>query len=81
MSEMVERVARAIRAKVNGLPDDGSPIVGDGEDGFGSYMEIAAAAIAAMRVPTIEMLQASTHENGYVTEEAWEAMIDATLKA
>lgn len=55
MSEMIERVARAIRQSVSGKPEDGRPIMNDGEHGLGSYIDVARTAIEAIRVPTEAM--------------------------
>jgi hypothetical protein len=86
MSEMVERVARAICA------DRAEPWLGLSEDDRRSYCETARAAIDAMRQPTREMVAAaerrddpgsSVFEEPFVAiphDEAWEIMIDAALK-
>jgi hypothetical protein len=47
---------------------------------IGNYEALARVAIEAMREPSQEMWRASSGENGYVTKDAWQAMIDAALK-
>ena len=72
MSEMVERVAKAIAAEFSHL--------GTGWD------EIARAAIAAMREPTEAMKSVEGVHWGYSChvcgglKEGWQAMIDEALK-
>lgn len=62
---MVERVARALEAKIGGSE-------------FTSYGDAARAVIEAMREPSEQMLFAADWlENG--TRGAWQAMIDAAL--
>jgi hypothetical protein len=72
MSEMVERVARAL-AEQEGYTYDPLP-----------YDRRACAAIGAMREPTEEMRRAFylLDEAGSPTScvEGWQAMIDAALK-
>lgn len=66
MTEMVERVARAIAKEI------GSSFV------HYDHREMARAAIAAMREPTDHMLMAS---GPHRTQKAkWQAMIDEALK-
>ena len=76
MSEMVERVARAIYiAEMGNLNRYDDVMMSEGA------REMARAAIEAMRVPTQKMLCAAwmvDHE-AYPGEE-WGAMIDAALK-
>lgn len=71
MSEMVERVARAIEAKVN-----------EGRD-FCSAEDVARAAIEAMREPTEAMEEAALDVRPLMLpdspREVWGAMIDAAL--
>ena len=75
MSEMVERVARAIAtARGYGLDANGED-TGDWQ----MFVDHARAAIEAMREPTEAMWREASFENGYVTEGAWQAMIDAAL--
>lgn len=90
MSEMVERVARAIYEKAN----EQSPVVGTGHaeaddgktilDGAYDLLAIARAAIEAMRVPTEKMIAAGmTCESGTYEEDVpriFTAMIDAALE-
>jgi hypothetical protein len=79
MTEMIERVARAIRAETRGIPDDGSPIVGDGADYVGIYTDVARAAIAAMREPTDRMVTAATVPGNipYFPRMTWTLMIES----
>ena len=65
---MIERVAQAI--KENG---------GDKWADWRYYEPQARAAIAAMREPTGEMIQASIRATGGFPKTAWHAMIDAAL--
>ena len=70
MSEMVERVARAVQ-----------PIADPGGH-WTTCEDIARAAIEAMREPTEGMIQAGWTTNGYrgdMTKAEWSAMIDAAL--
>ena len=72
-SEMVERVAKAIRAVV-ATHDDWDSI------GYGAremYRRDARAAIEAMRTPTPDMCSAGEGYN--YPDNTWEAMIDAAL--
>ena len=92
MSEMVERVARAIAAK--DLRDDLWDFMPeDGDDDViickNNYRPAARAAIEAMREPTKEMLSAAwatgcTGDNGgnerADIEDEWPAMIEEALK-
>jgi hypothetical protein len=66
MSEMIERVARALR--IVGVFD---PRVGE---------HFARVAIEAMREPTPKMVEAAVHHK-YMSdiEERWKVMIDAAL--
>lgn len=83
MSEMVDRVANAIRAKSREIymrvnmrwddPEETQPINAE------EAAEIARAAIEAMREPTKKMVEAGTYRHA-VYEEGWQAMIDAALK-
>jgi hypothetical protein len=86
MSEMVERVARAIwekqRSKIgdpNGLnarlewKDKAVPA-----QFWDSYFDDSRAAISAMREPTLEMISAGNKE--WVPAKVFRAMIDEILK-
>jgi hypothetical protein len=84
MSEMVERVARAIaKARHPGLT---WPTKSDPEyiQTVHTYLRDARAAIEAMREPTEEMIKASNREwDGRMSHRssgAWQVMIDAALK-
>ena len=71
MSEMVERVARAIVAEY-------------GPDGWDAddYRRMARAAIAAMREPTdamIDVLNRHAQCEGFI-EEGWRAAMDEALR-
>ena len=85
MSEMVDRVARAMAAYAEKLPTgdrDALFIYGDREG-------LARAAIAALRDPTAAMVDAGENEDDRTTQyvqgadctEHWRAMIDAALKS
>jgi hypothetical protein len=83
MSEMVERVARAI-AKVDlvfclecGSADPGLPALLDRR--WRDYAEAARAAIEAMREPNVRMIAAGQRYEGDVID-VWRAMIDAALR-
>lgn len=90
MSEMVERVARAIQAqwfarmgiKIVPLPDEAA-------DSWKGWIPEARAAIAAMREPTpamvgaVDAAQAQLMNSGtdhWGTDEFWHCMIDAALE-
>jgi hypothetical protein len=62
---MIERVARAIAAS-------------NGRDDWTAFAASARAAVAALREPTVDMLEAALPDMpdwGYLPEE-WQAMID-----
>lgn len=68
-SPMIERVARALAASLGG---------GD----WRSFTEAARAAVAAMREPTPDMLEAALPDMpdwGYLPDD-WRAMIDHVVK-
>ena len=69
MSEMIERVARAIAEQMFDYPD-----------GDKSFHNEARAAIAAMREPTEAMQIAAIHTDGQCIV-MWQAMIDAALSS
>lgn len=80
MSEMVERVARAIAdaggSDFDQLPSKHGP-------GFGlrnMYMNMARAAIEAMREPTQRMEDAAFSQTMTIPTRGYTAMIDAALK-
>lgn len=81
MSEMVERVADALERWAFES--------GGGGVERAKSLSLARAAIAAMREPTAEMVQAGRHvshgDDGWVGAEAaaevWRDMVDAALKA
>ena len=79
MSELIERVARAIRGCVSA--DDWNFI---DEIARKMYRREARAAIEAMREPTTEMLHASTMQvptwDNEASKRKWQAMIEAALK-
>lgn len=96
MSEMIERVARAIlRAEHGGVDADAcygynsaGEFVPGGEGGKTKphawmwFKNHARAAIAAMREPTKAMLTAADPiEDPDRHDDLWRAMIDAALKA
>lgn len=77
MSEMVERVARAI-ALAGGTEFDKLPA--SHGPGFGMrqmYLSMARAAIEAMREPTEAMIAAGDEQS---CQETYRRMIDAALK-
>jgi hypothetical protein len=79
MSEIVERVARAMHAKhfEFAVPDDG------GHPGLFYFREMAKTAIEAMREPTEAMLDGTNYPNTTWDSgdaDVWRAMIDAALK-
>lgn len=89
MSEMVERVARALKAEI-GRQFDAAPLLGDtttgdwhATGGTIDLEECAREAITAMRVPTGFMVDAihSIHRPGFAVSWAkvWRTMIDAAL--
>ncbi len=65
-NEMIEKVAKAIRDSFNSNDVDCYPI--------------AKAAIAAMREPTEEMIDAGAYDLNMKLQQQWQAMIDAALK-
>lgn len=76
MSEMVERVAKAIHAKdYNGPP---------GEDEWECQrdlrMEMARSAIEAMREPTPGISDVAVGSIWHSSDEVWDMMIMAALK-
>jgi hypothetical protein len=83
MSEMIERVAKAINDAGYGhtgeMPHSFFEELSPREKGL--LLAMARAAIEAMREPTYEMLQRG-HENnfGYCPTQAWKAMIEEALK-
>lgn len=70
MSEMVEKVASAIA----GAADEGE---------FQIFAKdaraMARAAIAAMREPSKEMVQAATTDQGLLAQAFWDAMVRSAL--
>jgi hypothetical protein len=72
MSEIIDRVADAIKAAIN----DGAK----SDFGTATFPELARAAIAAMREPTEAMIQRAREER-YLDEphDTWQSMIDAAL--
>jgi hypothetical protein len=89
MSEMVERVSRAICVANGEDPDKMYPYVDPGSKvlcSFGVYqpqwfhvLPLARAAIAAMREPTKAMIESAEVEAVYPAEH-WRTMIDEALK-
>jgi hypothetical protein len=69
MSTMVKRVAQALQQEMGTAPFD-EPA---------SSFALARAAIAAMREPTQEMLDAWLRAPGAI-KEGWQAMIDCALR-
>lgn len=86
MSEMVERVAKAMFDRL--VADDGPWSLAQGEsahyitlDGQFDLSDLAEAAIAAMKFPTLPMIVASGELPATATNhEVWQTMIDAALE-
>lgn len=89
MSEMVERVARNINEMIANLAHPVGMGIGLPEQ---AAQAVAVIAIAAMREPTAEMIEAADEicpiargteshriSGGKVPEDYWHAMIDAAL--
>ena len=71
MSTMVERVAQALQQEMGAAPLDETA----------ASFALARAAIAAMREPTEEMLNAGHEARAKATVNGiWHAMIDAALE-
>ena len=66
---MVKRVAQALQQEMGPAPFDEPP----------SSLALARAAIAAMREPTEEMLDAWVRAPGAI-KAGWQAMIDCALR-
>lgn len=71
MSEMVERVARAIVSETDGAPFQLS---------LGVALGVARAAIEAMREPTEEMKAVFCSARPETPKTVWHETIDAALK-
>jgi hypothetical protein len=90
MSEMVERIARAICRIEEGDIDDNGFSKGDGSEEYWYDYELTAkAAIEAMRVPLESMILAADRKADSLLENkdehldpytTWQIMIDAALK-
>ena len=83
MSEMVERIARAICVASGQDPDfDYDPRgISFGDDiRWKLYVPKARAAIEAMREPTEAIRQIKTMSISYGAEDIWRTMIDEALK-
>ena len=83
MTDMIERVAKAIDADRRGwalVPPEGAT----DENRWKTYTPIARAAIAAMREPTDRMVHVGTMANlrqdGFFMGGIWKNMIDAALE-
>lgn len=82
MSEMVERVARAICRGNLLFNDPDEADLDEKVDGWwGNHIDTARAAIEAMREPTVEMMDAldDGDEDGGL-ENGWRKAIDEALK-
>lgn len=81
MSEMVEKVARALCASAKDDPEKWWPQADGLRDkrGWQLYEEDARAAITAMREPTRRMLDASRERFEIGIVPGWNAAIDAAL--
>lgn len=88
MSEMVERVSEALRARFPEGSSGTMPASEDGSHDFGLYGDWARAAIGAMRQPTVEMVEQASHlvegdtavQYTRNTYQVWRIMIDEALK-
>lgn len=80
MSEMVERVAKALH-KAHYERGRGLPPSWDAIDRFEREMWLfsARAAIEAMREPTRDMISAANRNNHPRDIDTWQTMIDAAL--
>lgn len=79
---MVERVAKAIYTK-NANRSVNQNVLSWGQippSHRQFWCECAAAGIAEMRDPTEAMLQADPRRDSVLSQESWEAMVDAALK-
>lgn len=83
MSEMFERVFRAIAKAGGNNPDRLPKEPGPGYPMRQMYEAMTRAAIEAMREPTDEMANAGYHGTSYWEDShptaVWQAMIDAAL--
>jgi len=83
MSEMIERVARALAAANGYDPDNvpNNPLEPDDKPDWHKYKYDAAIAIGAMREPTLGMTDAGymASDEHHTMSAAWQAMIDAAL--
>jgi hypothetical protein len=83
MSEMIERVAKAIAEEINGGKFDDKRWYNDNQREV--HMRRAKAAIEAMREPTEKMYKAASYiltaQSGvYGPDDIWASMIDEALK-
>lgn len=87
MSEMIERVAKAIVEKLNEIEGGGTSWDEAGHEMKESMFPLARAVIEAMRDPTTAMLEAEPEDDGEFSKENsifharqfWQAMIDEAL--
>lgn len=79
MGEMVERVARALTIPSGAYPYER---IAQDNEALGALFDMARAAIAAMREPTVEMLLSQVPPRKEFTGigDAWRGMIDEALK-
>lgn len=90
MSEMIERVARALAQQVDEAAYNPiENLSGVGLDGVVDLLALARAAIEAMREPTEEMIEAGAAAGGWderfepieaAIERSYEAMVGCALK-
>ena len=85
MSEMVERVARAILAAERAAPEPDAPVLLGLKTvrAWEARLPLARAALDAMREPTDDMWAAVpviNDPNDWGAREVWHAMIDEALK-
>jgi len=83
MSQMIERVSEALRAKFPEGSSGTMPASKDGSHDFGLYGDWARTAIEAMREPTDEMKEAALIYGEVTALDAhhcWCEMIDAALQ-
>ena len=88
MSEMIERVAKAIVEKINELEGYGTSWEDAPPEQREAMYPLARAVMEAIREPTAAMLEAEPDDDGEFSKENsifharqfWQAMIDEALK-
>ncbi len=79
MTEMIERVARALCKSERGNPDYVGPGADPNFPAWTKYQLRAISCISAMREPTQAMMADSWDEHQFDRREVWRAMIDIAL--